>query len=346
MTLENYIYNKNSNTSAYQFTDHLGNVRAVAIKTPQNIVSLTHATDYYPFGMPMPNRQIVNGKPYRYAYQGQEKDPETGKEAFQLRLWDGRIGRWLTTDPAGQYASPYMGMDNRPNMSVDPDGGSTEENPVYGTNGKRRGSTKEGNDGEPIVTDGAFEGLTKDEVLDNGGFLIGDNFDYMNGDVGNKIMSDFMNLPNRVDFDGQVNLTELNQHAREGVGDLYVDERLIDLNPVHTRYFINTPIGKEKYVNFLNPHTYNHTTGLAYGTLAITLLDETTGSVRIGLPDRGYKYFLDEYNFEHDPRRSLGRNTATWIGRQYASYLGVKKISTFNIVGFGNNSKIRIWKGR
>ncbi|CAM1370075.1 hypothetical protein TPENAI_60785 [Tenacibaculum litopenaei] len=35
-------------------------------------------------------------------YQVREKDPETGKEAFQLRLWDARIGRWLTTDPKGQ----------------------------------------------------------------------------------------------------------------------------------------------------------------------------------------------------------------------------------------------------
>ncbi len=65
--------------------------------------------DYYPFGMPMPNR-ILDGD-YRYAFQGQEKDEETGKEAFQLRLWDGRIGRWLTTDPAGQYSSPYLGME-------------------------------------------------------------------------------------------------------------------------------------------------------------------------------------------------------------------------------------------
>ncbi len=78
---------------------------------------------YYTFGMPMPNRQIVNGEPYRYAYQGQEKDPETGKEAFELRLWDSRIGRWLTTDPAGQYSSPYLGMGNNPINGVDPDGG-------------------------------------------------------------------------------------------------------------------------------------------------------------------------------------------------------------------------------
>jgi len=73
--------------------------------------------------MPMPNRQIVNGEPYRYAYQGQEKDPETGKEAFQLRLWDARIGRWLTTDPYRQYHSPYVGMGNDPINGIDPDGG-------------------------------------------------------------------------------------------------------------------------------------------------------------------------------------------------------------------------------
>ncbi|QMU65485.1 MAG: hypothetical protein GKR88_15120 [Flavobacteriaceae bacterium] len=82
-----------------------------------------NVSDYFSFGMPMPNRQIVNGEPYRYAYQGQEKDPETGKEAFQLRLWDSRIGRWLNTDPAGQHASPYLGMSNNSIVRVDPDGG-------------------------------------------------------------------------------------------------------------------------------------------------------------------------------------------------------------------------------
>ncbi len=79
--------------------------------------------DYYPFGMAMPNRNVEGD--YRYAYQGQEKDPETGKEAFELRLWDARIGRWLTTDPYSQYSSPYMGMDNNPINSIDPNGGCT-----------------------------------------------------------------------------------------------------------------------------------------------------------------------------------------------------------------------------
>ena len=79
-------------------------------------------SDYYPFGMLLPNRHGCSDK-YRYGFQGQEKNPETGKEAFELRLWDARIGRWLTTDPATQFSSPYLGMGNDPINEIDPDGG-------------------------------------------------------------------------------------------------------------------------------------------------------------------------------------------------------------------------------
>lgn len=47
-------------------------------------------------------------------------------EAFPLRLWDSRIGRWLSTDSYRQYASPYLGMGNNPNSRIDPDGGCTK----------------------------------------------------------------------------------------------------------------------------------------------------------------------------------------------------------------------------
>ncbi len=116
------VYNRTDGSSYYQLTDHLGNVRAVTGRASNGTpVAIVANTDYYPFGMPMPNRNIEGN--YRYKYQGQEKDPETGKEAFQLRLWDSRIGRWLTTDPYGQYASPYLGMGNDPINGIDPDGG-------------------------------------------------------------------------------------------------------------------------------------------------------------------------------------------------------------------------------
>jgi uncharacterized protein RhaS with RHS repeats len=47
-------------------------------------------------------------------------------EAFQLRLWDGRIGRWLSPDPYGEFDSPYLGMGNNPVSTIDPDGGCTK----------------------------------------------------------------------------------------------------------------------------------------------------------------------------------------------------------------------------
>lgn len=140
------VFKRSSNASSsyvYQLTDHLGNVRAVISKDQSgNALSLIAKTDYYPFGMPMPDRNVEGN--YRYAFQGQEKDPETGMEAFEARLWDARIGRWLTVDPAGEFFSPYLGMGNNPISTIDPDGrctkcpdnaavGDTYNHPEYGT---------------------------------------------------------------------------------------------------------------------------------------------------------------------------------------------------------------------
>ncbi len=116
----------------YSLTDHLGNVRAVVPRgwnptaTPppgqEWIRRLSFYSDYYPFGWSQPGR---DGGQYRYGFQGQEKDPETDWWAFQLRMYDGRIGRWMTYDPKRQYYSPYLGLENNPVTLIDPDGGSS-----------------------------------------------------------------------------------------------------------------------------------------------------------------------------------------------------------------------------
>jgi len=80
--------------------------------------------DYYPFGWTMPGRSLVSANKYRFGYQGEfaEKDDETGWNSFELRSLDTRIGRWMNTDPAGQFWSPYNSMGNNPISRVDPDG--------------------------------------------------------------------------------------------------------------------------------------------------------------------------------------------------------------------------------
>jgi RHS repeat-associated protein len=86
----------------------------------------------YAFGAPLPGLSYVVGtKRYRYGYQGQyaEHDEETGFESFELRLYNSRIGRWMSNDPYGQFNSPYVGMGNNPVSGVDPDGGFSGPGP-------------------------------------------------------------------------------------------------------------------------------------------------------------------------------------------------------------------------
>ena len=123
------VYYRSDDSRNYEITDHLGNVRAVLKKLPGSSGSVMASfADYYPFGEKLPERNSNSGN-YRYAFQGQELDPETGMEAFQLRLWDGRIGRWLNPDPMGQYFSPYLGMGNNPVNLTDPTGGWAQGDP-------------------------------------------------------------------------------------------------------------------------------------------------------------------------------------------------------------------------
>jgi RHS repeat-associated protein len=148
------VFKRADNSCNYQITDHLGNVRAVIKKKPGDpVIAIASFADYYPFGEQLPARNSMNN--YRYAFQGQELDKETGMEAFQLRLWDGRIGRWLSPDPYGQYASPYLGMGNNPVNGIDPDGGQfLKEYPNAAAYYKENPNGKlDGSDGHWLATD-------------------------------------------------------------------------------------------------------------------------------------------------------------------------------------------------
>jgi len=84
--------------------------------------------DYFPFGWSMPGRKFNSGD-YRFGFNGMERDDELKGEGnsydFGARIYDNRVGRWLSVDPLQTHypsLSPYNGMGNNPIYFIDPDG--------------------------------------------------------------------------------------------------------------------------------------------------------------------------------------------------------------------------------
>jgi RHS repeat-associated protein len=93
-------------------------------------------SDYYPFGMQMPGRNM-NNRDYSYGYNGMEKDDERKGEgnsySTEFRQYDPLIGKWLSLDPlVKKYpsCSPYFGFNGNPIKFSDPTGleGELDEN--------------------------------------------------------------------------------------------------------------------------------------------------------------------------------------------------------------------------
>jgi len=131
-------------------SNHLGNVlvtisdRRKAVCNNEdstlgyNAVVLT-ATDYYAFGSVMVGREYVADTTdnYRFGFNGKEKTDEIYGDGngvdFGARIYDPRLGRWMSVDPlAGKFpdASPYNFANNNPLYFIDPNGKSGQPNHV------------------------------------------------------------------------------------------------------------------------------------------------------------------------------------------------------------------------
>jgi RHS repeat-associated protein len=80
----------------------------------------------------MPGRAYTNGRQYRYGFNGKEKDNEISGEGnsydYGARIYDAKIGRWLSVDPLqAKYVSmtPYCFTVNNPIMFMDANGMDT-----------------------------------------------------------------------------------------------------------------------------------------------------------------------------------------------------------------------------
>ena len=94
----------------YELSNHLGNVLVVISDNKIGIGSngvadyyeplVISESDYYPFGMAMKERSFSNEE-YRFGFNGMEKDGDLGegKTDFGARIYDEKLGRWLSGDP-------------------------------------------------------------------------------------------------------------------------------------------------------------------------------------------------------------------------------------------------------
>ena len=93
------------------------------------MVTVFNAQDSYPFGMIMWGRNVMSSDDYRYGFNGKEKDDEVKGSGNQydygFRIYDPRIGRFLSVDPlAKKYPDerPYIFSGNSPISVTDQDG--------------------------------------------------------------------------------------------------------------------------------------------------------------------------------------------------------------------------------
>ncbi|WP_153798790.1 RHS repeat domain-containing protein [Foetidibacter luteolus] len=124
----------------FELSNHLGNVLATVSdkvtgvnndsdpEADYYVADVVSANDYYPFGMLMPGRKFNAGS-YRFGYGGKEKDDEIKGEGnsidYGARMYDSRLGRWLSIDKqADKYPdmTPYGYSLNNPIKFTDLDG--------------------------------------------------------------------------------------------------------------------------------------------------------------------------------------------------------------------------------
>ncbi|MCF6406417.1 hypothetical protein L3C95_26210 [Chitinophaga filiformis] len=134
----------------YELTNHLGNVLAtvtdkkLAVDADNNgqvdyyTAEVSNAQDYYPFGMLQPGRSYALGNAYRYGFNGKENDNEVkgegGQQDYGMRMYDPRLGKFLSVDPLTKnypWNSVYAFSENDPINFIDLDGGEKKEPDSY-----------------------------------------------------------------------------------------------------------------------------------------------------------------------------------------------------------------------
>ncbi|WP_315819572.1 RHS repeat-associated core domain-containing protein [Paraflavitalea speifideaquila] len=126
----------------YELSNHLGNVLTTISDKKFGVSSggigslidyyepdMVSANDYYPFGMVSKVGQSSTGVSYRFGFNGKEADNEVkgwqNQQDYGMRIYDPRIGKFLSVDPLTKnypWYTPYQFAGNTPIQAIDLDG--------------------------------------------------------------------------------------------------------------------------------------------------------------------------------------------------------------------------------
>lgn len=115
-TAQGYFSFEN-NKYIYQYKDQVGNVRVSYYRDAAGNAAIDQVSDFYPFGLEHQKNVFTSITPsYRYGFQKQEKQIETGWSSFKWRNYDPSFGRFFNVDPLSEnyaYQSHYNFSENR-----------------------------------------------------------------------------------------------------------------------------------------------------------------------------------------------------------------------------------------
>jgi RHS repeat-associated protein len=134
-------FNRTLGRKDFEASSYLGNVLTVFSDKKLPVVSsistgipgyyiadIVSSSDFYPFGAPMYRRKFDESK-YRYGFNGKQKDDEVYGEGdsydYGMRIYDPRLGRFLSVDPLMKqfpWYTPYQFAGNSPICYLDLDG--------------------------------------------------------------------------------------------------------------------------------------------------------------------------------------------------------------------------------
>ncbi len=122
------LVEKAGSVEKYFYIDNVKVEQSTPTLNSHLVADVVNAQYYYPFGSTMKTWK-AEGEDYKFGFNGKEKDNDTYGEGnaydFGARIYDSRLGKWLSVDPLqAEYPSQgsYNFSANNPILYLDRDG--------------------------------------------------------------------------------------------------------------------------------------------------------------------------------------------------------------------------------